>query len=373
MERIILIHWNKSTGPEPIIQYPPDKPFPGKDIFVKIWSKHEMNADNSMIEFVPDKSSESKERYISVLQKYEGEIYFLILKYSEIESDSKKDDITNNPDILAIISKNLVEMVNTNQITRSIFEAFNTIKNYSKLDIEEDLLDFFQNRIKSTILKILRNGVISKTELNEILSKEYGFSTINIDLIIISFFQENLAIKLTVSGLGECYFLIKDLTLIRVPPKNILDQFSDKSLQIDEETKLSYKNKYANFFESHKVLSEIENKLLINYIVDPEVLILIKELREHRISVNECLNLINNREELFNELLEKNLIFESMGFVYLFTDVRFIKFTPYYLINRLNSAYHSNEISFEQYKTHLKLLLAEQQDPNTTLIEYEIV
>ncbi|MFW9971825.1 MAG: hypothetical protein ACFFDF_16675, partial [Candidatus Odinarchaeota archaeon] len=129
MERIILIHWSTQTGPENIIQYPPAKNFPPKDLFLKIWAKHELNKENSVIKFIPEDEDNC---YISIIQKFEGEIYFLILVYKKKEN--LEEIIKESPEILALISKNLIELINTNKITRTISEAFNTIRNYSKLD-----------------------------------------------------------------------------------------------------------------------------------------------------------------------------------------------------------------------------------------------
>ena len=144
MERIILSHWNKQTGPEPIIQYPPEKPFPPKDLFLKIWAKHELNKENSMIEFAPEDGENS---FVSIIQQFEGEIWFMILVYDQVNIVE-----ATSPDILASMSKNLIELINTNKITRAISEAYKTIKNYSKLDEEENLVNFFQDKIKYTIL-----------------------------------------------------------------------------------------------------------------------------------------------------------------------------------------------------------------------------
>ena len=139
MERLIIVHWNKSTGPIPIIQYPPEGAYPSKDVFLKIWAQHELNKENSFIKL--DSVLEENDRNIvSVIQEYEGEIYFLVLI---IASRSKVNEIISS-DILAVITKNLIELINTNKITRAISEAFNTIKNYNKLE-GEDLIGFFQD------------------------------------------------------------------------------------------------------------------------------------------------------------------------------------------------------------------------------------
>ncbi|MFW9895911.1 MAG: hypothetical protein ACFFD7_08925 [Candidatus Thorarchaeota archaeon] len=358
MERIILSHWNKQTGPEPIIQYPPEKPFPPKDLFLKIWAKHELNKENSMIEFIPE---EGENRFVSIIQQFEGEMYFLILVYETMNLDE-----TTSPDILASMSKNLIELINTNKITRAISEAYTTVKNYSKLNEEEILIDFFQDKIKYTILQILRDGVISKLDLTNKLRLEYGFSTLNIDLILISFLRENLIVKENVPGSNECYFLINDISCMRLPPKNL--PFEDK----EDNFLKKYRNELESFYFNYDIIFEIENKTIIHSILnDKDVFSLIKELRGENLTVNECLNILNNREELFNDLLDKKFIYEAKGIVYLFSDVRFIKFKPDYIIKKLMERYLNQEITLNEYLRHLKLL----SEGNKLLVplDYEIV
>ncbi len=360
MERLIIVHWNKSTGPIPIIQYPPEGTYPSKDVFLKIWAQHELNKENSLIEL--DSLLEEKDRNIvSVIQEYEGEIYFLVLI---VASKSKVGEIISS-DILAVITKNLLELINTNKITRAISEAFNTIKNYSKLE-GEDLISFFQEKIKATILKILRNGVISKTELSEILRKEYGFSTINIDLLLISFLREKLILKKLLPGSKECYFLIKDLSYMRIPPKKLPDE------ETDEKVANKYKEEFVKFYSSYNCSQEIDSMVIINFLIDNDVYNLIRTLRINELTVNDCLTCLNNREELFEELLEKKIIFEAKGNVYLFTDIRFIKYTPYYIIKILPSRYKNQEISLDQYLCHLELLISQLKD-RSSFLDYTVI
>ncbi|MBA7678230.1 hypothetical protein ES703_86503 [subsurface metagenome] len=361
MERIILTHWSSSIGPEPIIQYPPEKSFPAKDLFLKIWAKHELNKENSVIEFTPEDEDNS---YVSVIQRFEGEVYFLILVYSK--EDMHDDIIKESPEILALISKNLIELINTNKITRTISEAYNTIRNYSKLDEEENLINFFQDRIKYTILQILRNGVISKQNLTNILRHEYGFSTVNIDLILISFFHENLLVKKNVPGSKECFFLIRDLSCTRIPPDNL------PSGQMEENLLRKFKSALKKYYQEYYNASDFENKTIMQTVLfNKDVFSLLKTLRKKQITVNDCLNILNNKEELFNELIDKKFIYEAKGQVYLFSDVRFIKFSPYYILEKLVERYQNQEISLNEYITHLKLLTEKIEEPLS--VDYEIV
>ncbi len=357
MERLIVVHWNKSTGPIPIIQYPPEGAYPSKDIFLKIWAQHDLNKEDALIEL-----KENDGNIISVIQEYEGEIYFLCLFF---KSKNKVSEIITS-DILAVITKNLLELINTNKITRTISEAFNTIKNYSKKNEGEDLINFFQEKIKYTILQILRNGVISKVDLAETLRQDYGFSTVNIDLLLISFIREKLILKKTISGSKECYFLIKDLSYTRIPPKRLPDEGTEEKLL------KKFKKEFVKLFSNYNCSQEIENKEIINFLIDRDVFNLIKALRKDELTVNESINILGNKEELFEELLEKKLIFEAKGNVYLFSDIRFIKFTPYYIIQLLVERYQKDEISFDQYLFHLKLLI-NPLNSQPSILDYNVI
>ena len=355
MKSLLLSHWNKSTGPESIINYPPDKNLITKELLLKIWAQHELDKDNTMIELQLSAENEVYRKYISILQEYENEIYFLILIYEE------KEEEVISPDILAIIGRNLLELMNTNKITRAISEAFNTINNYSKRE-SENLINFFQDKIKFTILQILEEGVISKSDLISKLRQEYGFSTVNIDLLLISFLTENLIIKKVVPGFKECYFLIKDLTYARIPPDKLPD------FHEDDQVIKRYQQELIQFFSNYEYTKEIQSKALTGFLIDKNIYNLIKELRNKSFTVNECLNALNNKEDLFTELLEKKVIFEMKGIVYLFSDIRFIKFTPLYIIENLKKRYQDQNISLDQYHAHLKLLLDQSPNNNYSVI-----
>ncbi len=326
---------------------------------------HELDKENSIIKF---KQEVNNEHYISIIQEFEKEIYFLVIIYNK---NTKFEEIINEyPDLLAIVSKNLIELINTNKITRAISEAFNTIKNYSKLEKDENLLNIFKDKIKYTILQILRNGIISKTRLKEILKQEYGFSTINIDFLLLSLIRENLVVKKIVPGKNECYILVKDISCTRVPPKSLPDE-----AHIEPDIINKYKKDLMNFFADYDCASEIENETIINFLTNKEVYSLLIQLREKSLSLNECLNILNNREDLFKELLENKYIYDVKGKVLLFSDIRFIKFTPFYIIETLLNRYREQEITFDEYLIHLKLLtLTQTQQINnrSTLIDYEI-
>ena len=98
---------------------------------------------------------------------------------------------------------------------------------------------------------------------------------------------------------------------------------------------------------------------------------LIKTLRERTISVDECINMLDNRTELFEELLEKMYIFEDKGIVFLLSDLRFVKFTPIYMFNRLRKRIEDNSISLDEFLQYLKILSKEIN--NKSDLSYKII
>ena len=66
LERLIIVQWSKSTGPIPIIQYPPEIDYPPKDLYLKIWAQHELNKDNTLVEI--ESTIEDKEIWRCLLR-----------------------------------------------------------------------------------------------------------------------------------------------------------------------------------------------------------------------------------------------------------------------------------------------------------------
>ncbi len=362
MERVIVVRWSVNTGPEPIIQYPPAEKFPPNDLFVKLWTIHELNKERSMLEFVP----EGDHWYISVTQQYSGELYLLVLAYSQ------NADLENiiDFDILSNIAGDLIKSINSNRITSAISETFNTIKDYSKIVSEKNFIIYFQDKIKITILQILRNGVISKTELVRILKDNYGFSTLNIDLLLTSFIRDNLIIRKAMPGSKECYFLIKDISIVQLPPKR-MPEFPEDDYK--SENIKSYKNKMKSYYSNFTIVPTIENKVMVNLLIsNSETYQLFKSLRKKVLSVHECLVILNNNEDLFYDILDTGFIYENKGYVVLVLDFRFVKFTPFYMIKHLSKRYNKKEISLYELISHLKLLTGTTNFQNTSL-HYEII
>jgi len=141
---------------------------------------------------------------------------------------------------------------------------------------------------------------------------------------------------------------------------------------IDEKISKKFKKEIIEFYANYNCSQEIESKLIVSLLIDSDVYNLIKVLRKNELSVNDSFNLLNNREDLFEELLEKKIIFEAKGLVFLFTDIRFVKYTPFYLIKILPMRYKKGEISFDQYLHHLKLLINPLKE-NASFLDYTVI
>ena len=66
MLKIIIVKNDIKLGPQPILQFPPDRDFPENEIFLRIWAHHEMDSDKNVIELHSDKNEENSKKFLSV-------------------------------------------------------------------------------------------------------------------------------------------------------------------------------------------------------------------------------------------------------------------------------------------------------------------
>ena len=82
---------------------------------------------------------------------------------------------------------------------------------------------------------------------------------------------------------------------------NFPDVYNENKEILDD-----YNDKIVNFYANYDCISEIEDKTLINFLMDKEVYSLLQKLRDNSSSVSTCLDILSNKEDLFNELIKKN-------------------------------------------------------------------
>lgn len=366
MDKIIIVRWDSQLGPQFIIQYPPEKEMPKKDLFVKIWAKYELQKEKSIIVLTTediDKDMGKKNiNYLTVTQQYEGELYFFILELERLQKDQNFEDYS---EILGSISKNLIELIHSDKFMRALSEGYTQIKGFVKLEKEQNIINIFKDKIKTHILKVLEKGVISKVELINKLKENYGFSGENIDLLLSSFLKEGLILKKDLPGIKECIFLVKDLVCIRIPPNFSTLNLGHKKIagkKLKVSSKKFYKdyiNKLKEFFTNFDNISEIKDNTLYALFFNENIYNLIKKLRETTIPVEKALIVLEDKQELFNDLLDKTIILERKGMIYLFSDIRFISFLPIFILKNLKERYDNMEITSDQYVTHVEILLNE--------------
>ena len=74
-----------------------------------------------------------------------------------------------------------------------------------------------------------------------------------------------------------------------------------------------FKKEFVKFYSNYNCSQEIDSMVIFNFLVDNDVYNLIRTLRKNELTVNDCLSYLNNREELFEELLEKKNYIRSNG------------------------------------------------------------
>ena len=356
MDKIILVRWDTQLGPKLIIQYPPEKEIPMKDLFVKIWAKYELQKEKPLIVLTEE---DVDKNYLAIAQFFEGELYFFIFKFEQLQKDQNFEDYS---EILASISKNVFQLIHSDKFMRALSEGYNQIKNFVKLGKEQNILNLFKDKIKRNILNILENGVISKSDLINKLKHDFGFSAVNIDLLLSSFLKEGVIIKKDLPGIKESIFLVKDLACVRIPPNQMDFNLNEKKGKIKKSQETLHKSilkKLNEFFTNFDIISEIKNNSLYTLFFDETTYNLIRILRKKSITIEEALSLLENKQEIFEDLLDKEIIIERKGVVYLFSDIRFISFLPIFILKNLMDRYNNLEITSDQYIAHIEILLAE--------------
>ncbi len=69
--------------------------------------------------------------------------------------------------------------------------------------------------------------------------------------------------------------------------------------------------------------------------------------------------ILEDKQELFDDLLDKTIILERKGMIYLFSDIRFVSFLPIFILKNLKERFDNLEITSGQYVNHVEILLNE--------------
>lgn len=342
LKRIVLVKWDSKLGPTPLVQFPPEKLSIDNEVLLKIWANHEMSVNQPVIEITTEAS-----RVVSYYLERHRNRYFLV-------GLTSLDDTTNYADLFSSIAINLVNSLDTPQFIRILSESFHTIKNYATLNEEQVYFKIFSDLTRRSILTILREGAISRGALETQLQDVYGFTTVNLELLLSPFHQLKLVQRQTIYE-TDVYFLVQDVACVRVPPKQLLAQKSP----LDP----AYFSHLRGFFQHYDPLHEEKSDVIhrvIETALQPAVYEVIELLRAGPMKELDFLEMLKTNRKLMRELIDLHIIVKIGNHIYLLSDIKFLNFLPSYIYTSLIRRFMAREIPVDYLIRHAELLEPEK-------------
>ena len=342
--KIVIIEFDMKRGPKNIAQFPPEEDFPPKELILKMWARHEMEAPRNFIVIKQDASQQATQNmYCSVIKKQviTNHQFLIILEIPH------EEDISIYEDILTNISDEIIDNLNSPQFSRIIAEAYRVIKDYSNLDEDQLFLELFKDRTRVKVFSILRQGPIAKYRLKTTLERKWGYKDVRIDLLLIPFIRLGLIQIHKIPGIEDCIFLLQDVYCCLLPPKN-------------QPTNLKVLKRYETLFTEPMVLTDQDTQELIQMFQKPgvkELCSLLKADVANGMPYDVGLTVVKEDIDLLQEIADLGfIIIDKQQQIYLVCEKAFVRFKPTYLYPILANRHETGEISVEQMIQQIQLL-----------------
>lgn len=280
-------------------------------------------------------------------------------------------DIHGSPQhaLMVFLDKHLT--IRDTMVYTDLSVARNHAKEFTELvrmSENEALTSIYSDSLRLKILNILTEGPQIEDDLIELLKQEKDFQIQNFKTLMIPFIKTGLV---TTSWLHntffECYFLVKDFLITRVPPKsitNIIFTLCKKNITWNYYFKMlesvfqEYKNVYIE--DLNRRIKEIQ--FCFKLLTDKKYNKIMQILREDVLISGKISR--SEDKKILQELINKNFVVElcvnSRNYYALLCDVIIKKFTPKYLLNPLSKKLMNKEISQEMAIKHLDLLYSSE-------------
>ena len=183
--------------------------------------------------------------------------------------------------------------------------------------------------------------------MQNLLEEQFGYANLNLDLLLTPFIRLGLIYVLNDAGNDISFYLTHDAYACRIPPKQ-----PPKIVEIEE--------KITNYFSTPQIIDDDLIQDIVNIHQQPGVKELISLLREdvpNGIDYEIALTIVKNNLAIMEELERFSFIYVyEEKRVFLFSNLKFVKFNPSYLIQILKKRYESKEISLEQLIHQIEII-----------------
>ena len=258
-----------------------------------------------------------------------------------------------------------------NELKFTLFQ----IERLSRLDKLQKVALIYNSPERLKMLEILRERPILKDDLKRIVEKMKP--TINIDILLRPFIELNLVKRDWIKGekdrktgeltnQGEHLFLVKDITLARIPSEYLINHLKDSKEELFE----LYKQKVIEFFGTYDPLTEPieETRKLASILLNPDIFDFWALLRSNYYPVDKIPKVFSDfavTEILLDNLKKLNIITEvedaeKRKWILLLTEIEPLVIFPEYVLPLIRGSYKKlekeSQISYEIAKKAYDLL-----------------
>lgn len=232
----------------------------------------------------------------------------------------------------------------------------------------EALGTIYSDPLRLKILNTLTDGPIIEDDLIEILKQEKNFRIQDFKTLMIPFIKTGLiATSWLHNTFFECYFLVKDFLVTRIPPKSIINIIS--ILNKIELTSNYYFRKLESVFQEyqHNYIEDLnmrikEIQFCFKLLNDKNYIRVMDMLRKDILRKNKISR--SSDKKILQELISQNFVDEievrGKNHYALLCDITINKFTPRYLLTTISEKLKNQDISQEMAIKHLDLLYSSE-------------
>ena len=242
--------------------------------------------------------------------------------------------------------------------------------NFIHMTEYETLASIYNDPVRPEILRILSEGPIKSNDLIETLENHPEFDTNNFQLVILPLIKTNLVKSRWLhETFFECYFLVKDLLIIKVAHKQTMEKIANNpQFSLIKDSYLNNVNKILQDFKD-KVLAgqdqlqaEIQRGLQI--LISKEYKKVHSLIGDGPLSLREVKNALDkdSLEVSFNNEIFYNFNINGEEYCSLAYDYKIQYFLPSYLMNKIAHSLREKKISLEMANTHLDLLFESEKE-----------
>jgi hypothetical protein len=348
---LMMMKWDEKAGPEAIAVYPEELPIQSKSL-LQIAAGHEYTSEAGIICL--------QSGYMNIVSYYMGnktEIYANLF----LSLDENPDDYEES---LPDVARKLSECHSLKEIKEVLRDQYIRVCIFPNYTEEQKLCLILTDPIKFNILQRVRDeGSVLRSELIVWIKELYPSTAMDLESVIGTFIQYNLFKQASIKGApSDIIFLIRDLTVMRAPPVNIIKD--PEKAGIPDKSVRNYRHECRFFFEEYNITHE-DSKKLAELLLDPIIYDLLKVLRTKSLTYFELEDFCNKKlvdvRNIKKKLIDNNIVIEirdqkNEEHLALLSDILVKKIFPEYIVNLIRKDYKYKVKQSKILLEHLNLL-----------------